>query len=375
MRVEEFAYIAGKVHHCTVFDGLDGHFFDVFDRKVDVRPVFSVIAVTVVVDFVTFVEFPVRIVHQHYVIAREVVVHVFLKERQRGILLRIYRLALRIFACPRKFCGRLAKIQYEHTIDGAQHFRFAFLYSRRFGSFGDLFAQVQTEFSQFPGNQSGHSGSIVTAERFRHHLLRHYAVFADNVRDSGKLSAVAQRIFEKPLHHAVIHRLCARVDDALQEQVGFFQLVVEKAVVGRETEFAQLETGYHFGAHHVEPCKKPASAGGLLVCNAFRFYFVGEISVECRQVFLIDGEFSRVRARQCVSDGFILRSVLVGLFDLLHHFRRNAAVLLRLYSRECCGKQQKRNCLSFHHSSGFKMVFPGLNCFIFYFKCFIRGQI
>ena len=50
--VEEFAHVAGEIHHGAVLDGGDRHLFDIFYRKVDVCPVLAVIGMAVKVDLI-----------------------------------------------------------------------------------------------------------------------------------------------------------------------------------------------------------------------------------------------------------------------------------------------------------------------------------
>ena len=50
--VEEFAHVAGEIHHGAVLDGGDRHLFDIFYRKVNICPVLAVIGMAVKVDFI-----------------------------------------------------------------------------------------------------------------------------------------------------------------------------------------------------------------------------------------------------------------------------------------------------------------------------------
>ena len=121
LTVEEFTHIAGEIHHRAVLDGGDRHLLDVFDRQVHVGPVVAVIDVAVVVDLVELVILPARIVHQHHIVALQILTDILRIERLWGIFLRLHRIALGILACPSKLRGWLAKVQHQHAIDGAQH--------------------------------------------------------------------------------------------------------------------------------------------------------------------------------------------------------------------------------------------------------------
>ena len=78
--VEEFAHVAGEIHHGAVLDGGDRHLFDIFYRKVDVCPVLAVIGMAVKVDLIALVIVARGIVHQHDIVVLQIFAHEFLIE-------------------------------------------------------------------------------------------------------------------------------------------------------------------------------------------------------------------------------------------------------------------------------------------------------
>ena len=221
------------------------------------------------INFVTFIIFAARIIHQHHVVIQQVLVTIFFQERHRRILCSLYRISLLVLACPGKLGGRNAQVEHQHTVYGAQHLRLVLLERRLFGPLCGAVAQLQTILTQFFGNQPCHARCILTAVRLGHHLFGYQAIFRDNVSHPGKRAAITQRIAEEPFHHFVIHRLFAGIDNALQEKIGLLQLIPEEVVVLRKFKRPQSIPGYCFGTHHVQPGEQPATARRLLICNSF----------------------------------------------------------------------------------------------------------
>ena len=54
------------------------------------------------------------------------------------------------------------------------------------------------------------------------------------------MSAVSDRVAEEPVHFTVVETLVLGVDDALEEEIGFLQLVEEEDIVLGESEVAQV---------------------------------------------------------------------------------------------------------------------------------------
>ena len=168
---------------------------------------------------------------------------------------------------------------------------------------------------------------MFTAVSFRHHSSRNQSVFQNQVRDSGKLPAIPYRILEQPFHHFVIHRFLTGIDDALQEQVRFFQLVIEEIIILRELHFLQTVFGYHLRTKHIQPRKQPATSRLFLVGNAYRNHLIGKVRVKISQALLVTGQHSQRSARHCVMDCLVGSSMLVGALNLLQHICRDSPLL------------------------------------------------
>ena len=79
--------------------------------QVYVRPVLTVVAVAVVVNLIAFVILATGVVHQHHVVGEQLFVTVFLKERHRGMMLRLHRIALGIGTHIVEFRRRNTQVQ------------------------------------------------------------------------------------------------------------------------------------------------------------------------------------------------------------------------------------------------------------------------
>ena len=86
-------------------------------------------------------------------------------------------------------------------------------------------------------------------------------------------------MLEEPVHFPVVERQVLRVDDRLEEEVGFLQLVIEEEIVLRKGESVQIVLLDHLGAEHVQSGEEPAAAGGFLVGASLGFYDVGKMKV------------------------------------------------------------------------------------------------
>ena len=169
---------------------------DILYGQVYVRPVLAVVAVAVVVNLIAFVILAAGVVHQHHVVGEQLFVTIFLKERHRGMVLRLHRIALGIGTHIVEFRRRNTQVQHQHAIDSAQHGGFLFLQSGRLGAFGSKVAELKGVLFQFQRDEISHTGGILAAVRLRHGRFGHKAVFGNDVRHSGECAAVAQRMFQ-----------------------------------------------------------------------------------------------------------------------------------------------------------------------------------
>ena len=179
--------------------------------------------------------------------------------------------------------------------------------------------ELKPLFTKFQGDQTCHTGGIFTTVGFRHHIFGNKPVFTDNIGYTGKCSTVTQRIAEEPFHHFIIHRLTAGVDNTLQKEISFLQLIEEERISLRKFERTEVMLGDRFGTHHIQTCEKPATAGRFLIGDTFGRHFDGEMCVHPFQVILIESQFTNVVATDSVADSLVSRSVCVTLLDLLHH--------------------------------------------------------
>ena len=207
---------------------------------------------TVVVDFIALVIVARGIVHQHDIVAREIVGDIGFEKRPRRVFARIDRTPLGIAPRPREAHGRLAQIEHEHPVDHPQHLRLAAFEFGLLRTVAGGFTQRKPVFAQFEFQQGGHLGGMLAAVRFGHHLLRHQPVLAHDIRNPGKLAAVAERVLEQPLDRPILARCVAGVDNPLQEEVRLLQLIPEKTVVLRKLEGPQPVARNHAGAQHVQ---------------------------------------------------------------------------------------------------------------------------
>ena len=74
----------------------------------------------------------------------------------------------------------------------------------------------------------------------------------------------------------IIHRLTAGVDNTLQKEISFLQLIEEERISLREFEGTEVMLGDRFGTHHIQTCEKPATAGRFLIGDTFGRHFDGE---------------------------------------------------------------------------------------------------
>ena len=192
---------------------------------------------------------------------------------------------------------------------------------------GISLAQFEPVFAKFEGEHTGHFAGVVGVVAFGHHLRGHHAVFAHHVLHTGEGTAVGNGIFEEPLHRLVVHGATGVVDDRLQEEVGFLQLIVKRVVALRELELGELALLDHMGAHHVQSREEPAATRRLLVGDAFRGGFVREIGIGC-----FGGVVARGQCAHTLGDEGVLQRASRGALrhfatEVFEHFAADGAAL------------------------------------------------
>ena len=130
-----------------------------------------------------------------------------------------------------------------------------------------------------------------------------------------------------------------RVYNALQEQVGLFQLVVEKEVVLGEGEGAQVMLFNHAGTEHVQAREKPASARRKLVGPSLGLYLVAEMGVNHGYFVGRCGQDIDGRGVERIAEGLVGPVALVRAGQLGEHLGGNAA--LGILGEGSDGKQQR----------------------------------
>ena len=289
------------------------------------------------------------VVHQHHVVGEQLRVSVLLEEGHGRVVFGLHGIALGVAAHVVELRRRNAQVERQHAVDGAQHTGLLLHESLVPLALSPHFAEPQGVFFELQADEFGHLRGVVAAVRLGHGFLGHEAVFAHDVGHSGEGAPVAQGVFEEPLHGLVLHPAAARVDDALQEEVGFLQLVPEEGVYLRELEGAESVPGQGLGAHHVQPREEPAAPGGLLVGDALGVDADGEVRVHLLQVVLVQGEGADAVVAYGVAQSPVGGRALVALADLFQHVGRDAAFfqVLRL-GGQSRGQEDEGDELSFH---------------------------
>ena len=156
---------------------------------------------------------------------------------------------------------RFTQVEDQHTVDSTQHLCLTAFQIRHFFAFGGHVAQLESELFQLKSDEVAHARGVLAAVGLDHHLRRDNAVFHQQVGYACELATVADRILEQPLDHLVVLRLLAGIDDALKEEIGFFQLIPEERVVLRELELAHVVFRDGFRTEDIKSGEEPASSG------------------------------------------------------------------------------------------------------------------
>ena len=123
-------------------------------------------------------------------------------------------------------------------------------------------------------------------------------------------------------------RLLAGIDDALKEEIGFFQLIPEERVVLRELELAHVVFRDGFRTEDIKSGEEPASSRGLLVGDSLAVDLIGEIGIVVVEALTIHRQLIDVVRADRITDRLIRRGTLVGFLDLFQHLGRDATIRL-----------------------------------------------
>ena len=121
--------------------------------------------------------------------------------------------------------------------------------------------------------------SVVAGPGFLLHLGWYKTILAYEVGHTGVCATIGQRILHEPLHLLVVNALATGVDDALKEEVGLLQLVVEEQMNLAELETCDAHLLHGLVSENVHASEHPATATALLVGDASVADIDGEVSI------------------------------------------------------------------------------------------------
>ena len=250
----------------------------------------AMVDVAVVLDFVHLIVLAGGVVH-HHVVFGEVGLGEFLVEGHGGVGVGGNYLAFGILLLPGELGRGFAHGEGKHAVDGGEHL--GLLGFETVG--GNAFlrghvAQLQSVLAQLECDEAADGGGVVGVVGLGHGFSGHEAVFVDEVGHAGELATVADGVLEEPFHLFAVHGLLVGVDNGLEEEVGFLELVVEEEVGLRELEVGgEVVLANGFVAQHVHAGEHPAAAGGFLVGDGLALDSVGEVGVEGGGVLVVEG--------------------------------------------------------------------------------------
>ena len=166
-----------------------------------------------------------------------------------------------------KGLGRLAQADAEQAVDLAQHPGLAGAQLVQALALLVQLAQDAGILPQLLGQRHIHLAAAGRSLGLGVSGLGHHTVLLDQIAEHIPLAAVVHRSHQQIGHQTAIGGLVQRVEDALEEVVGFFQLIPEKEVGLRELKGLEVILLHHLIAQGVEGCKHPAAAALLLICN------------------------------------------------------------------------------------------------------------
>ena len=249
------------------------------------------------------------------------------------------------FHGPFKMLHRLAKSQCQHAVNCAQHLRLLLCQCSLARTFRCCLTQLQAKLLQLQPYQIGYLPRIFAAVCFGHYRSRHNPILPNNVGNARKLAAVTDRMLKEPLYHLIFHRLLACINDALQEQVRFLQLVIKETIILGKLHFIQAVLRHHLRTKHIQACKQPAAPGLLLVGNAMGNDTVREIRVKVSQTFMILCQNRNTRSCHRIINCLIRSRMFITAFYFFQYIRSNPSLLCL----HCKSHSHQAQCHTFPH--------------------------
>ena len=262
LAIELFAHIIAGVHLMSILQGSNGELGDFFHRQVQVLPVMSIISMAVILHLIGLVIRATRVVHHHQESTIQAMSYRLLVEALRSIFLSLaHLLAVLVTEGIGKLLHWFAKCQRQHVIDGSEHLILTSLDGARLLALCHHLAQLQAILTQLAADEFAHLRSVVAGESFRLRTHRSQAILLSQVGNAAESTTIVDRVLEEELHLRVFDRLLSCVDDTLQHEVGFLQLVVEEEIVLRELHYSALLVVLgEIGAQHIEATEHPATS-------------------------------------------------------------------------------------------------------------------
>ena len=161
-----------------------------------------------------------------------------------------------------------------------------------------------------------HSPRVGRAFGFRHHRLRHDAVFFYDVYKHVPLSSVVHSTSYEKLYGPVLNRKFSGFYYSLEEMICLLELVPEHYEVLAEFEIFQFHLLHGADSKKVEACEQPASSRALLICDAPIIEHVGERVVSKNRRGMIECDFAYLRLRQYILSDAIRRIAIKPLTEL-----------------------------------------------------------
>ena len=200
-------------------------------------------------------------------IVAQVNAYILFKEALGGQALFTVEVVVLIAVLKGKGLGRLAQADAEQAVDLAQH---PGLVGAQLVQALALLVQLAQDAGILPqllGQRQIHLAAAGRSLGLGVSGRGHHAVLLDQIAEHIPLAAVVHRGHQQIGHQTAIGGLVQRVEDALEEVVGFFQLIPEKEVGLRELKGLEVVLLHHLIAQGVEGRKHPAAAALLLVAD------------------------------------------------------------------------------------------------------------
>ena len=162
--------------------------------------------------------------------------------------------------------------------------------------------------------------------RLGHCRHRDHSVFFNEARDVVPPPAV--------LRHPLVHKQpftvepvgIAKLDDALQVEIGFLHLVPKLQIGVGEFEVLHLVPQADLGPHRVKAGEHPAAPGRLLVGDALGFNAMTEKPVLARHNRAIESEGINAVVGDRVVSGLVTRAHFIPLSQALQEVRSQSSL-------------------------------------------------